>query len=629
MLSTTAGQFLINESLPPDLRDYNRVLDMKGIKKLFQDIAEKHPDNYKDITKKLFDIARTSAYETGGYSFALEHLTKAKSAKAITEKIRQKVNAINMDNTLSKDEKEKKILETVLGEDENLTNAVYKESLEENNPIALQVKSGARGKPMNLRSLRGADLTYVDHRDRPIPIPILRSYSEGLSPAEYFAAAFGARKGIIDVKFATQDAGYFSKQLNQATHRLMVSATDSETEPTNIRGLPVDTNDSDNEGALLAYPVGGYPRNTVLTPKILNDLQNKGIDKLLVRSPLVGGPEDGGVYARDVGVRERGTLAPIGDMVGITASQALSEPLSQSQLSSKHSGGVAGAAKGVSGFKLMDQLVQVPKTFPGGATHAQIDGRVEQIVEAPAGGHYVTISGERHYVPSGLDLKVKKGDPIEAGDVLSAGIPNPSEIVKHKGIGEGRRYYANLFKSSLTESGIPANRRNVELLARGLINHVRITEEMGEYVPGDVLPYNVLESRYQPREGHKVMDPKQAVGHYLEEPVLHYSIGTKIRPTMIPDLQRYGVSNVKVHPDPAYFEPEMVRGMQNVTQDPDWMTKMLGSNQQRSLLSSVHRGNRSDEQSTSFVPALAKAEGFGITSKVKDWHKTPKELFSD
>jgi replicative DNA helicase len=60
-----------------------------------------------------------------------------------------------------------------------------------------------------------------------------------------------------------------------------------------------------------ARAAGGLPRNTVLTPKILKALEAKGIAKLLVRSPLVGGPPQGGVLARDVGVRERGGLSMI------------------------------------------------------------------------------------------------------------------------------------------------------------------------------------------------------------------------------------------------------------------------------------------------------------------------------
>jgi len=42
-LKTTIGQLVVNHGLPEDLRDYSRVLDKKGLEKLLQTVAEKHP----------------------------------------------------------------------------------------------------------------------------------------------------------------------------------------------------------------------------------------------------------------------------------------------------------------------------------------------------------------------------------------------------------------------------------------------------------------------------------------------------------------------------------------------------------------------------------------------------------
>jgi len=74
----------------------------------------------------------------------------------------------------------------------------------------------------------------------------------------------------------------------------------------------------------------------------LKHLKRLGKNRILVRSPLVGGSPSGGIYARDVGIRETGKLPGRGEQVGLQAAQALSEPISQGQLSAKHSGGVAG-----------------------------------------------------------------------------------------------------------------------------------------------------------------------------------------------------------------------------------------------------------------------------------------------
>jgi hypothetical protein len=429
---------------------------------------------------------------------------------------------------------------------------------------------------------------------------------------------------------ATQDAGFFAKQLVQATHRLLVEGEDDDEEydESNPRGLIVDTGDADNEGALLAHPVAGYARNTELTPRVLKDLQEQGHDQILIRSPVVGGPAGGGVYSRDVGRRERGGLAPVGDFVGIAAAQALAEPITQAQISSKHTGGIAGAAGAgaISGFKFINQLVQVPKTFRSGAAHSQQDGRVTRIEKAPQGGQYVYVGNEKHYVHKDYPLQVKVGDDVEAGDVLSDGIPNPSEIVKHKGLGEGRRYFIDAFRKALEDSGVSGHRRNMELLSRGLLNHVRLTDEIGDWVPDDVVPYQQLERQWKPRAGHAVTSPKSAVGQYLERPVLHYTVGTKIRPSMMADMERFGVRNVVVHRDPPPFQAEMIRGMANVAHDPDWMARMLGSYQSKSLLEGARRGAVADERGTSYVPALASGSSFGRLGLTKGWDSDEPHL---
>lgn len=617
MLNTTVGQLLIQEALPADLRRYGATLDKKGIENLLRDLIDRHPDKYREVVHKLMQTARESAYLSGGNTFGLRHLRPAQATQQARGRIAFGLQRILADPDLAPAERQRQIDALMDTEGKPLTDAIYQESLSEKNPIALQVLSGSRGNPTNLRSLRGFDVAYEDHHGNRIGLPILHSYSEGLSPAEYFAGSYGARKGVIDTKMATADAGYFNKQLIQAAHRLLVSGIDSDA-PQEGRGLPIDTNDEDNAGALLAQAVGGFPRNTVLTPKILRQLQDAGHDQILVRSPMVGGAPDGGVYARDVGVRERGRLAPLGDYVGIAAGQALSEKLTQGSLGSKHGGGVAGA--GPQGFDLVNQLAQVPEHFPGGATHAQQDGTVQQVRAAPQGGQFVTINNEDHYIDPSRKPLVKSGDVVEAGDVLSNGLPNPGEIVRHKGIGEGRRYFMSAFRKAYKQSGMSIDRRNIELATRGLIDHIRLTDLWGDYAPDDVIQYHTLESNWTPRPGTTISAPSHSVGKYLEVPTLHYTIGTKIRPSMLPQFQKFNIGNVQVHPDPPPFEPEMLRAAASISTDPDPFTRMLGSGQKGNLLDAVHRGDVSDTGSTSFVPALIAGQPFGRVGPTKGWN---------
>lgn len=1019
MLRTTLGQILINNALPPDMRNYDRVLDKKSMAALGTELAQKHPDKYRDVMQRLHMIARDSATATNGLSFSLNDLKTPPSVLANRHELRTKLRSIMANRELSPLQRNLRILKLNSEIQERMVEGAFKDAEGQDNPLARQVLSGGGGSKATLNSIIGSDVQYVDHKNDPIPIPVLRSYSNGLSPAEYFAASFGARKGVLDTKSATADSGFFcldsttevrmadfstkrisdikigdavlgadrygytfptrvtavfdngvrdvwrykfrygksrtrqlqilateqhrvlsrfrhnkirrhkrperivrtemcalgdmvnkcekrhslvaprgfqngrgkpepwawliglllgdggltggsvmlssgdpvlidelceylahhdfaltpvknhpyeytisdnkptlvyrygqnrrvsrlwqrlealglrghkasdkfipqevwtwdnesiaalirgliasdgsvnevnnsstpsitlgmtaeslvddvadllamrfgiyaqlytarckgarvcavvgcdsvsnhnartlcindresvckfakligcegvrgqkmtelvagiapsgrldgfafhflskefvgrratfdlevahydhlfvlangaivsnSKQLNQVAHRLLVTATDDDEdetpgEPNYDRGYPTDVDDADNEGALLARPIGPYKRNTVLTPKILKDIKGMGVKDILVRSPLVGGPSDGGVYARDVGYREKGRLAPVGDYVGLSAAQAMGEPLSQGMLNSKHTGGVAkGGSQAASGFKAINALLQVPKKYPDGATHAQLDGKVTGVRPAPQGGHYVMVGDKEHYVPIDVDVSVKPGDHVEAGDVLSFGVPNPAEIVRHKGIGEGRRYFTQAMRDVYKNTGLTTHRRNVELIARGLINHVRLTDEYGDYGPDDVVPYSMLERSWTPRPGAVLTNPKSAVGQYLEKPVLHYSIGTKIGKGVVENLARYGITNVQAHKEPPPFEPEMVRGMANIGQDPDWMTKMLGSYQKTNLLSAAQRGATSDTAGSSFVPGLARGEDFGVKGPTAGW----------
>lgn len=429
-----------------------------------------------------------------------------------------------------------------------------------------------------------------------------------------------------------------SKQLVQIAHRLVVTDKDDDTAfaPQMPVGYPVSTDDPDNEGSCLAEDIGGYKRNTLLTPKILGDLKNRGFDKILIRSVMVGGPANGGVYSLDCGVRESGSLPNKGDFVGINAVQAISEPLTQGAISSKHSGGVAGAdsGKAISGFKFINQLIQVPKHFPGGAVHSELDGTVTKIEDAPQGGKYIYVNGEKHYVgrsdEKDIPITVKVGDRVEAGDVLTEGIPNPAMIVKYKGIGEGRRYFTKMFRDALNNAGVPSHRRNVEMLSRGLINYVKLTDEVGDYAPDDILPYSMIEKDYQPREDAKTDNPESMEGYYLEKPVLHYSIGTKLRPSVIKELREFGIKRVVAHKDPPPFEAEMVRGMAHVSKDPDWATRLLGAYNKDSLLEGARRGATSSAESTSYVPAITFGEGdFGHIGPLKQGSVKQADMIGD
>jgi hypothetical protein len=192
----------------------------------------------------------------------------------------------------------------------------------------------------------------------------------------------------------------------------------------------------------------------------------------------------------------------------------------------------------------------------------------------------------------------------------------------------------------IRNSGIGVNRRNVELVARGLVNHVELDDEMDDYVPGDNVPYTMLEKYYTPREDAQKVSADKALGKYLERPVLHYTIGTKVRPSVIKELKEFGLdSEITVHDDPPPFHPKMVRGMAIAANDPDWLASMQGSGIKARTLKAVHRGDISNPYGTSFVSGIIADTEFGSPKgkgvikspidRLDEMHKKRAEVFKN
>lgn len=752
MLRTTAGRLFVNEALPEDMRDYSMVLDKGGAEKLFERLATTHPEHYDQSSRLLVKLARRAVTETQYSTFQPSNFFKSKSAQAIQKKINDEIRTILADDQLTDAQRNQKIIQILGRHNDALTQSVFEDSRREKNPFYWQISSGARGNPIHVNMLRGSPLLYVDHQEKLIPLPVLNSFSDGMSSMEFLASSFGARRGMVASKLMVQDAGFLGKQLNQLAHRMVISGHDSDP-PKTVRGMLVSALDPDNEGAALAADMGPYKRNTILTPEIIKDLVRRGFTRLLVRSPIVGGAPDGGLYAMDVGLRENGKLPSVGTIVGLQAAQAVSEPISQGQLcldkdtlvlrpdgsvfrleearigdlvlgcdrsgrlfptrilrvydnglrdcwkfrfgegesaveivatldhkvlcptreafavvplelansiytadgvvlkktsqthlgqrrtldievdsddhlfvlanrmvvsnSAKHTGGVVGQEKMVSGFSAINQLFQLPERLQSGATHSTVDGTVTSVRQAPAGGYDVYISGKRHYVAPNLKVLVKPGDKVEAGDVISEGVPHPGVLARYKGIGEARRQFVDILRQTLERSGTKVHRRHLEILARAMLNHVSIKEPWEDFLPEDIVPYSTIENLYQPREDSRELRVSDSEGFYLEEPVLHYTIGTRVTPSVIKELKAAGVEKIRVHKEPPPFEPEPIRAMESLRYDPDWMTRMYGSYLQSGLIEAVHKGLITDETGSSFVPGLAKAINFGRVGLIR------------
>ncbi len=605
-MKTTVGQLLLNAPLPPELRDYKRRWTKSNMRKVMGELALKYPDLYKGALGRLMELGGTVSQRTGT-SIRLDELKTTELRNKAIQGLRREIDQVYADPRLTTEQKERRVVELSAALLKRLPDLVHGEGVESGNILSTFVESGTRGSKSHVNQLRGSALLVTNNSGQPIPVPVISNFSEGLSPAELWATTYGVRAGYTQLKQATPKAGYFGKQLTLAAHKLLVS----DRKPLAGTGLPVDTSDPDNEGSVLAADYLDYKAGTVITPKILRRLRQHH-KQVLVHSPLTAVAPGGAVPQLAVGYREQADFPTPGSNIGVAAAQAVAEPLAQSSISSKHIAGVVGgggkgsSAETQAGFEVVNRMANIPRVFPGHAVLSEVDGTVTR-VEPSEGGKYVVVGKAKYFVPDDRDVLVKPGDKVEAGDIISGGLPNPADIVRHKGIGEGRRYFMEQFNRVLKNSGVRVHRRNVELVTRGLINHVKITQHNGYngHLPDDVVEYDDLAAEYTPRQGSQVRKLVHARGQYLEQPVLHYSIGTRVTPRVVDTLKRFGVKQVVTHSNPPPFEPHMVRAVDVSSHDPDWMVRMSGFNLKRNVLDAVHRGQGSGV-TNSIVPRLAR-----------------------
>ena len=325
------------------------------------------------------------------------------------------------------------------------------------------------------------------------------------------------------------------------------------------------------------------------------------------RSAVCCGAGDG-LCAKCAGVRESGRLPDIGEAVGLNGINASNEQITQSGLSSKHSGGESVSANRVKrGFQAIEQFINMPENFVGGAAVSPVAGKVEKIQDAPQGGKYVQINGERVHVVAGFKELVRVGDTVEAGDLISEGMPNIEKITEYKGIGEGRRAFVEGLYDVLQQNGGAVPKKQLEPFARAYIDKVEITDPDGlqGWICGDITTYNKIASKWRPRAGTIEAQPNRVIGQYLEMPSLHYTIGTKVTGEVARNLARAGIDKISVNSEKPPFKPFIPSAKQFTASDEDWITALSGEGLTKSFINHAQRGSDSDINGTSYFPQLA------------------------
>jgi DNA-directed RNA polymerase subunit beta' len=593
----TLGHYLLDGAIPSEYRP-------KGIytkKDLFQNmlrLAKDDPVQYvKTITKvkKLGDDFSTSM----GISVGLDDIAPLyKERNAITRPALAKIKASTTDA-----QKHVIIRDT---QDKLLAYAM-------NHPGTMgeMARSGSRGSPLQLMRAVGAPAASNDEHDNVQAWLTTHSYSEGLRPSEWWAnnkeARMAAAKGTIEVS----EPGDLSKILVNNTNDQVITMPDCGTK----NGLRMAVANSAIIDRFLAVAVGEFTRNTLIAPRIVSLLQKAKIEYIIVRSPMTCEAARG-VCQKCMGLNTSGKLNPVGENVGIRASQALGEPLTQLALNAKHGVRMSGSNPldigGLEGFRM---IIESPASFKNKATLAPVTGTVKEIVTAPQGGYFVTVNTDRVYVMSGLKPIVKVGDKVHAGDALSEGVPKPGEVVEHKGLGAGRNYIVNKLSDIYQGSGVHVDRRHFEVLAKSTLNHVRIEdvddEDSAEHglVRGDVIEYNKLRNIAGSKSVHTPIDSSE--GKYLAEGALHHLIGTRISQPMIDELKEAGYSKIQTGFKAPIVSPILQPATRNPLLNPDWLVRLGHRYLKQSILDAAQKGQTADIHSLSPVPGIIFSSEFG------------------
>jgi DNA-directed RNA polymerase subunit beta' len=468
---TTVGRLIFNDILPPGMPYYNYPLSQKGLVRVVADCHELLGraetidllDDIKDIGFKHSTLA--------GLSFGVTDMRVPQAKQKIIDVAQKSVDQIQKSfeqGTLTRLERYNQVIDVWIHARELVTQAMMIELRDDFrdesggyrspgdagakpylNPIYLMTQSGARGSVDQIRQLAGMRALMAKPSGEIIETPIKANFREGLSVLEYFSSTHGARKGLADTALKTADSGYLTRKLADVGQNVIVNIPDcgtinGVTKAATYKGEEVDIALRENIIGRVARddvqnPINDEPivaENQIITKEIASLLEDLGLDKIRVRSPLTcESPQ--GVCAMCYGMdMSTGRLVEEGMAVGIIAAQSIGEPGTQLTMRTFHTGGVAQKAA----------LENVLKATQKGLVHyhdlnpvevRNEDGTTRTVVLKRNGEILVTDDKGRELsrdrVPYGSVLKVKDGQPVVRRDVLCEWDPHMTPILAEVG----------------------------------------------------------------------------------------------------------------------------------------------------------------------------------------------------
>jgi len=435
VIETTVGRALFNQSLPPELRFVNEVLDKGKLQDLVACCYQLFGDEgTAQVVDRIKDVGFKYATRSG-ISMSISDLTMPEEKAEILESASQQVGGVEQQyrrGLVTEDEQYSKVVELWTRVKDEVTNAVAR-ALDPTGPISIMVNSGStKGGMGPITQLAGMRGLMADASGRIIPMPIRSSFREGLTALEYFISSHGSRKGLADTALRTADAGYLTRRLVDVAQDVIINAEDCGTRA----GFWVRTSDEVGGQTMRERIIGRIAARTVLDPttgeilvgrnemitqEITVRCERLGVQEVCIRSPMTCELRYGMCamcYGRDLA---RGDVVKVGTAVGIIAAQSIGEPGTQLTLRTFHTGGVASEVDITHGLPRVEELLEVRKKPRGEAIVAEIDGLVQLRREEDKRIVHIVDSEMLHdvyEVPEDGQVLVDDGQTITSGTPL-------------------------------------------------------------------------------------------------------------------------------------------------------------------------------------------------------------------
>ena len=372
--------------------------------------------------------------------------------------------------------------------------------------ISIMTNSKARGDLGSYTQLVGMRGLFNTPSGDYVEIPVISSFSDGITISEFFISTHGTRKGAVDTALKTADAGYLTRRLVDVSQDIIVKEDDCGTQNfVNVEAFVKD--DGTIVETLYDRILGRFTGKAVLNPEtkevivekdtyITENLADKiikaGVTSVPLRTVLTCRTEHGvcqKCYGRNLAT---GSIVETGEAVGIMAAQSIGEPGTQLTMRTFNTGGVAGDDI-TQGLPRVQELFEA-RNPKGKATISEINGIVSKI-EDHNGQYSIFIKNDtetrEHISNFGAKLHVELNEEVHAGQRLTVGAINPKELLAVTDPLTVQEYIVFEIQKVYRSQGVDVSDKHVEIIAKRMISKIKIVNSGDSlYLPGTMVNIN-------------------------------------------------------------------------------------------------------------------------------------------